>query len=188
MKNAENKDADKENRKQIVNPIVPVAQFEAFKVYEDRIMEDNEEQLAAIDEKLMSRMRPTGIVQVYKGTAEDRFYTKSEVAELERVKKEEDAKRGVTHPFKELVRTPEPSPMSVEKVFDENSEVTAEDVIIRGVKSPKDLFFEMEEYRADIYRYLREHEVKNEKKSLPYVYIKIIRYHFDLNSYLHVLS
>lgn len=119
--------------------------------------------MAAIDEKLMSRMRPTGIVQVYKGTAEDRFHTKSEVAELERLKKEEDAKRGVTHPFKDLVRTPEPSPMSVEKVFDENSEVTAEDVIIRGVKSPKDLFFEMEEYRADIYRYLREHEVKSGK-------------------------
>lgn len=28
-------DCGKENRKNIVNPIVPVAQFEAFKVYED---------------------------------------------------------------------------------------------------------------------------------------------------------
>lgn len=105
-------------------------------------------------------MKPTRIIEVYKGTSEDRFYTKSEVAELERLKKEEDAKRGVSHPFKELVKTPEPSPMSVEKIFDENSEVTAEDVIIRGVKSTKDLFFEMEEYRDDIYKYLREHEVK----------------------------
>lgn len=162
LKNVENNDTDKENRNQIVNPIVPVAQFEAFKVYEDRIIEDpaHLENLAAIDEKLKSRMKPNRIIEVYKGTSEDRFYTKSEVAELERLKKEEDAKRGVSHPFKDLVRSPEPSPMSVEKVFDENRVVTAEDVIIRGVKSPKDLFFEMEEYRDDIYRYLREHEVR----------------------------
>lgn len=161
LKNAENNDADKENRKQIVNPIVPVAQFQAFKVYEDRIMDDADyqERMAAIDEKLKSRMRPTGIIQVYKGTAEDRFYTKAEIAQLEKLKKAEDAKRGVTHPFKALVNSPEPSPMSVEKIFEDNH-VTAEDVIIRGVKkSPKDLFFEMEEYRVDIYKYLREHEV-----------------------------
>lgn len=136
----------------------PVAQFEAFKVYEDDPVQ--QARLAAIDEKLKSRMRPTGIIQVYKGTAEDRFYTKTEVAQLEKLKKAEDAKRGVVHPFRDLVRTPEPSPMSVEKVFDdENNEVTAEDVIIRGVKSPKDLFFHLEEYRGDIYKYLREHEV-----------------------------
>lgn len=161
LRNAENVDTDKENRKQIDNPVVPVAQFEAFKVYEDRFMEDNvyDERLAAIDEKLKSRMRPTGIIQVYKGTAEDRFYTKKEVAELERIKKAEDAKRGVTHPFKDLVRTPESSPMSVEKIFDVDGEITAEDLIVRGVRSPKDLFFEMVEYRADIYKYLRDHEV-----------------------------
>lgn len=156
LKNIEKNERFKE-KKNLVNPIVPVSQFEAFKVYEDKD-KNYEERMARIEEKLKSKIKTTGIVQVYKGTAEDRFYTKTEVAELERKKLEEDAAKGIFHPITGFDNSPSPTPMSVEKSFDEEM-ITAEEVLLRGAKSTKDIFFELEEYRSDIYNYLREHEV-----------------------------
>ncbi|CAG9819761.1 unnamed protein product [Phaedon cochleariae] len=159
--NDENDECLKENRKNLVNPIVPCAQFEAFKVYEDQAYE---ERMARIEEKLKSRIKHTGLIQVYKGTAEDRFYTKTEVAELERKKRAEDEAKGIFHPRKELADVlPVPIPMSIEKFYGENIS-KAEDVLLRGNKSTKDIFFEMEEYRSDIYKYLREHELHHRPK------------------------
>lgn len=47
--------------------------------------------------------------------------------------------------------------MSTDKSYDENT-LPLEELTVTN-KSQKDLFFEMEEYRDDIYNYLREHEV-----------------------------
>lgn len=132
------------NRKNIVNPIIPVAQFEAFKVYEDAAYE---EKLARIEEKLKARSTSN----VYKGTAEDRFYTKTEVAEMER--------KGIIPPKQEYksMPSPVPCPMSVEHNYE--NEYPKE---LRG--SEKEDFFAMEEYSSDIYKYLREHELHNRAK------------------------
>ncbi|XP_030766387.1 cyclin-A2 isoform X2 [Sitophilus oryzae] len=146
MQKKENWNSQKENnRKNIVNPIIPVAQFEAFKVYED------EEKLAKIEERLKAKSTSN----VYKGTAEDRFFTKTEVAELER--------KGIIPSSKnEPVPSPIPSPMSIEKAYE--NEFT-EEVVFRRTEKSKDDFFNMEEYSVDIYRYLREHELRNRAKA-----------------------
>ncbi|VEN40363.1 unnamed protein product [Callosobruchus maculatus] len=156
-KNISEDECSKENRKNLVNPIVPVAQFEAFKVYED---DGYDERMARIEEKLKKKVKKSGLVQVYKGTAEDRFYTKTEVAELERKKREEEAAAKKS----ELLLTPISSPMSIEKTNDENV-VETDDSVLWGRKSIKDMFFEVEEYREVIYKYLREHELKHRPKS-----------------------
>lgn len=49
------------NRKNIVNPIIPVAQFEAFKVYEDAAYESKLE-------KFEERVRARSTSNVYKGS------------------------------------------------------------------------------------------------------------------------
>lgn len=130
----------------MVNPVVPVAQFEAFKVYEDTTME---ERRAKIDAKLKMK---TSSNQVYTGT-EERFLTKTEAAEILKQRKEkEEAERPKVRP--EDVEL-EICPMSIEK---NENEVLAEEVILKTGQK-KDVFFEMEEYRDDIFKYLREHEV-----------------------------
>nr|CAI5852421.1 unnamed protein product [Callosobruchus analis] len=155
IKNADENDCSKENRKNLVNPIVPVAQFEAFKVYED---DGYDERMARIEEKLKKRIKKSGLVQVYKGTAEDRFYTKTEVAALERKKREEEAAA-------KALLTPVSSPMSIEKTNDENVSDSDDSLFWGRQSSIKDIFFEVEEYREIIYTYLREHELKHRAKS-----------------------
>ncbi|XP_019873543.1 cyclin-A2 [Aethina tumida] len=143
--------SNRENRKNLVNPVVPVAQFEAFKVYEDTTME---ERRAKIDAKLKMK---TSSNQVYTGT-EERFLTKTEAAEILKQRKEkEEAERPKVRP--EDVEL-EICPMSIEK---NENEVLAEEVILKTGQK-KDVFFEMEEYRDDIFKYLREHEMKNRPK------------------------
>lgn len=123
-----------------------MAQFEAFKVYEDTTME---ERRAKIDAKLKMK---TSSNQVYTGT-EERFLTKTEAAEILKQRKEkEEAERPKVRP--EDVEL-EICPMSIEK---NENEVLAEEVILKTGQK-KDVFFEMEEYRDDIFKYLREHEV-----------------------------
>lgn len=48
------------------------------------------------------------------------------------------------------------SPMSIEK---SETKKTDENAVTVAIKSNRDHFFEMEDYRADIYKYLREREV-----------------------------
>uniref|UniRef100_A0AAR5P4W5 Cyclin N-terminal domain-containing protein n=2 Tax=Dendroctonus ponderosae TaxID=77166 RepID=A0AAR5P4W5_DENPD len=152
LNNAQNKEnkwenSKKENnRKNIVNPIIPVAQFEAFKVYEDAAYESKLE-------KFEERVRARSTSNVYKGTAEDRFVTKREVAEMER--------KGLIPkqvPKREL--SPIPSPMSLEKDYDENN--YSEELLKKNLLD--DNFYNVEEYIVDIYRYLREHELRNRAK------------------------
>lgn len=50
---------------------------------------------------------------MYKATGEDRFYTKTEVVALEKLKKVEDAKGGALHHLKDLVTFSEPRPTTV---------------------------------------------------------------------------
>ncbi|KAJ3658494.1 hypothetical protein Zmor_010229 [Zophobas morio] len=152
VKNAQNN----ENKK---NLVVPVAQFEAFTVYED------DDHQARIDE----RLRLISKSNVYKGTAEDRFITKSELAEIARQKNieklKEVAKLPVLEPKYEDIKEESgvETPMSIEKVNDENNSQLAEQIIMKNAHS-KDIFFEMEEYRDDIYAYLREHELRHRPK------------------------
>ncbi|KAG5895620.1 hypothetical protein JTB14_017729 [Gonioctena quinquepunctata] len=156
----ENEQCLKENRKNLVNPIIPVAQFEAFKVYEDQGYEDR---LALIEEKLKSKTRHTGLSQVYKA-ADDTIFSKIELAELERKKRlEEEAAKNVFQQKNESGDISMSSPMKIDQSFDENMQ-QSEYVLLRGNKSTKDIFFEMEEYRVDIYKYLREHEVRHRPK------------------------
>ncbi|XP_050300043.1 G2/mitotic-specific cyclin-A [Anthonomus grandis grandis] len=138
IQDKENWGGNKENQqinkdlKNFVNPIIPVAQFEAFKVYED------EEKLARIEEKLRSK----STYNVYKGN-EERFFSKTEVADMQR-------KGIIPKP-----PSPVPSPMSVERSC------------YRAVWTDEEddhEFFNMEEYGEDIYKYLREHELKNRAK------------------------
>jgi cyclin A len=134
-----------ENRK---NVVVPVAQFEAFTVYED------DDHRARIDE----RLRLISKSNVYKGTAEDRFITKTELAEIERKKSLEKMEELAKAPPIESDFEKEPeTPMSIEKFNDENCQL-AEEVILKNVNE-KNVFFQVKEYRDDIYAYLREHEV-----------------------------
>lgn len=121
--------------------MVPVAQFEAFKVYED---EDQFIPLAR-----MRKPKPNDLSNVYKGTSEDKFVTKKEAAEMQRIKQDE-MKAIAAKKLKNHLMSLE---MNGETDQNENESEIAKS------KNNKDLFFEMEEYRFEIYQYLREHEV-----------------------------
>lgn len=129
---ANSKPVAKQNDKKVV---VPVEQFEAFKVYED-------------EEQLQWKQKPPRLPKpakndpyiVYKEQIGNRLITKKELAEMER-----------------KLKPKEPSPMSVEKC--ENWPEKVENEIVLASRSSKDIFFEVEEYRSTIYQYLREHEV-----------------------------
>lgn len=123
--------ANKDNDKKVV---VPVAQFEAFKVYED---EETQQQPQPPRQPKPVENDPYNI---YKEQIGNRFITKKELAEIE----------GKPKPK-------QPSPMSIEKC--ENVAPMLEADILIPSRSSKDIFFEVEEYRASIYQYLREHEV-----------------------------
>lgn len=138
-------------------PVVPVAQFEAFKVYED----SNDEK---INKELLERYKKTkdkdGYSNVYKGTTDDRFVTKKEVkhklqndpefSELLNVQKKNVPSINISD-----LQNFNDSPMSTEKLESEN--VISE---IAKSKTNRDAFFEMLEYREEIYNYLREREVR----------------------------
>ncbi|CAH1105304.1 unnamed protein product [Psylliodes chrysocephalus] len=151
--------SENDNFKNIVNPIVPCNQFKAFKVYED---ENYTERLARIDEKLKNKAKHSNL-QVYKGTTEDsKYYTKNEIAELER-KSEEESSNSILEntskieSAKNIILDNQILDISIE-------EKNGKDAILVGEKRLKTLFFELEEYRSDIYLYLREHELRHRPK------------------------
>lgn len=135
--NAKNKQALKENDKKLV---VPVAQFKAFKVYEDEEKQQQLQQPSVHQPPKLPKNVENDPYSIYKDQIGNRFITKTELAEIE----------GKPKPK-------EPSPMSIEKC--ENVEPKLQTEIITAGRSSRDIFFEMEEYRASIYQYLREHEV-----------------------------
>lgn len=134
-------------------PVVPVAQFEAFKVYEDTVEEKIDQQLRDIQKR---RKDKDPFAHVYKGTEEDRLITKKEAKEMIANEKRETGGVVTVASSAPDVETIFGSPMSVEKVNDEND---ARNATVK-CKTNKDLFFELEDYRNDIVSYLREHEVK----------------------------
>lgn len=138
-------------------PIVPVAQFEAFKVYEDSDDKINKELL----ERQRKRKDKDNFSNVYKGTNEDRFVTKKEV----KSKLQQDPKLcellninqdipPADSPLTEIDKFTA-APMSIEKSLCDNVIVSD----IAKSRTNKDVFFEMEEYRNDIFAYLLEREV-----------------------------
>lgn len=133
--------------------VVPVAQFEAFKVYEDEPTSQAPKLPKHVDNNPYN---------IYKDQIGNRFITKTELAEIE----------GKPKPK-------EPSPMSVEK--SENVEPKEPTEVVTSSRSSRDIFFEMEEYRASIYQYLREHEVSFCK--VVYVYFFFSHKGRNLKSY-----
>lgn len=130
-------------------PAVPVAQFQAFKVYEDIEIEKE------LRERQKRNRHKDDLSNIYKGTDEDRFVTKKEAKE--RLKVQEVAGLSAFEPRSPLA-TPkdQDSPMSVEKsVMDEHDTCS----IIAKSKTCRDTFFEMAEYRNEIFIYLKEQEV-----------------------------
>lgn len=135
---------NKENSKKTA-PAIPVAQFEAFNVYEDD---------TACRQVRQKKLKDNDISKIYKGTDQDRFITKKELVEMAMNNQDVHIPR-----LKSLVLDDKhDSPMSIEKSF-EIENIIETDVIAKS-KSNKDIFFEMEEYRGIIYRYLREREVR----------------------------
>lgn len=135
---------NKENLKKSA-PAIPVAQFEAFNVYEDD---------SACIQVRQRKLKENDISNIYKCTDQDRFITKKELVEMAKNNQDVQIPR-----LKGLVLDDkDESPMSIEKSF-EIENIIKTDVIVKS-KSNKDIFFEMEEYRGIIYRYLREREVR----------------------------
>lgn len=138
-------------------PVVPVAQFEAFKVYED----SNETIEKELRERLRKRKDKDQYSKLYKGTAEDRFITKKEAKELIAKQKEESIPVELNTSNSSLDTTLAElendigSPMSIEK--SNKSNVIAE---VAKSKTLKDIFFDLDEYRQDIFWYLCHKEVR----------------------------
>lgn len=130
MKNKdENAYAKQPNRKPL--PVVPVAQFEAFKVYEDK------PEVKKLDAKKSAK----------------------DVAEKQDVFEKEESKESVLSPMSlsggsEII---EASPMSVDKSL---TICTNLNKSLR-VKPEREIFYDMPEYRIDIHKYLREAEVRS---------------------------
>nr|CAH7722226.1 unnamed protein product [Callosobruchus chinensis] len=155
-KGTDENNCPKEKNENPENPVVPVAQFQAFKVYED---DGYEEKMAIIEAKLRKmNNKKKGYIDVYQGN-EERFYTKKEAAEI---RKRIMAERAAAEEAAKLL-LPVRSPMSDQNRTDENEEET-DDSIFWERKSVKDAFFDVEEYRETIYKYLREHEWKHRPK------------------------
>lgn len=113
-------------------PVVPVAQFEAFKVYEDK--------------------------QEEKENANNKLQNKNKVIEHDEVDKNIlDISKEVTDVPKNALADiviPSPMPMSIDKSVTKS-------LSNRQSKSrqEREIFFEMPEYRENIHKYLREAEV-----------------------------
>lgn len=142
--NAGNKENVAKGDKKVV---VPVAQFEAFKVYEDDEQPRQQYEQQTRPPLQMPSKLPKSVennpYKIYKEQiGENRYVTKVELAEIAR-KVAMDKVRAAC------------SPMSIEQQCEEN--VKPGEIV--ASRNSKDIFFEMEEYRASIYQYLREHEV-----------------------------
>lgn len=112
-------------------PVVPVAQFEAFKVYED------DEQKKQVESPPKDNAPPEK--------------TKNEL-ELENLSLQNG----------KSAEKSDPAPMSVEKL--ENKENESLYAVVKSARS-KDLFLEMDDYRCDIFEYLKEHEKRSRPKA-----------------------
>lgn len=138
--NVRNKENNVKNKTTVGDKkvVVPVAQFEAFKVYEDeeqQQLQQQEQQVAELPQPQAPQPQPrqpkhvaNNPYSIYKDQIGNRFITKTELAEIERNPTCENA---------------EPQ----------------EEIVASGGGSSKDHFFDVEDYRTVIYQYLRQHEV-----------------------------
>uniref|UniRef100_A0A6P7GC24 G2/mitotic-specific cyclin-A-like n=1 Tax=Diabrotica virgifera virgifera TaxID=50390 RepID=A0A6P7GC24_DIAVI len=143
------KNTNKENycqkgNKNIVNPVIPCNQFKDFKVFEDE--QYPEEKL----KNLAAKNPPK--VQVHEDIKEE---TKDEVKAPEKIVEKENIKQDSES------LSLKTSDAHLFMTIDDNYKKDHE---IPSTKRMKDIFFEMEEYRSDIYHYLREHELRNRPK------------------------
>lgn len=145
-------------------PVVPVAQFEAFKVYEDS--KENEvpdiEKIAQIEllnsKKEWFAQEPKPKDHVIKSKLLDESQNSVKINEAN-----EDLKTAVSSidqnaQERSLVLG---SPMSIEKPL---TGLETKPVLVRGGRLSRDKFFELEEYRTEIFMYLRDLELHNRPK------------------------
>lgn len=118
-----------------------MAQFEAFKVYED-------------EETAERKCNKSNVCKIEEATE----CTKTVAAEIgKKTEKHVKDNACMESPKREILSPAKP--MSVDKNLDDSIQL-AEDAILKNSKNMKDRFFEVEEYREKIYIYLREHEVR----------------------------
>lgn len=133
---------NKENVKTVSSPVVPVAQFEAFNVYDDE------------KQTRHRKLKQNDPSNIYKGTNEDRFITKKELADLTmRMQDMEEFPKMKKNPS---VNDPDNS-VCLDKSFEDDT--NKENEHTSKFNSERDRFFEVEEYRSAIYQYLRQQEV-----------------------------
>ncbi|KAF5296260.1 hypothetical protein FQA39_LY12597 [Lamprigera yunnana] len=149
-------------------PIVPVAQFEAFKVYED--LKENHVQ------NVEKKNRPDA-EQDEASSSKREWYAQESKPNLDRdVKPSQPVDKEVAANISNSDENNEnlapevnkknessdlSSPMSIEKSV---MRLDLKPILIRGGKLSRDKFFEIEEYRTEIYLYLRELELHNRPK------------------------
>lgn len=143
---------------------MPVAQFQAFKVYEDTpdVKLQIETKVKEIEKPKPLQPAPT----LPNILPKKEWFVQDCKAELpQEIKQPEPL---VVHPKNVFAseekkadviivtpNAPQEIPMSIEKLGNES----CEDVSMILLKTPTELFFENDEYRNDIYSYLRKHEV-----------------------------
>lgn len=132
-------------------PVIPVAQFQAFKVYEeadDKKPVRYENQRKEVEQYESLRIKEV-FQNFYKGTAGEKLVTKKEALEQSGI---------FDLPKPQVIEVP--VPMSIEKSANKSETEGAQVNVSRN----KDLFFELDEYREDIYEYLREKELRHRAK------------------------
>ncbi|KAB0798874.1 hypothetical protein PPYR_06754 [Photinus pyralis] len=154
-----------ENQK-LPPPVVPVAQFEAFKVYEDSKEND-------LPNSEIGKSVTTAKAAQHESQHSKEWFVQDKAKQEPIIKPKplgESKKNAELNKANEENVEPKEVkcndaivelPMSVEKsVVDENLKLLP----IRGGRLSRDKFFEIEEYRSEIYMYLRELELQNRPK------------------------
>ncbi|KAF5302007.1 hypothetical protein FQR65_LT08672 [Abscondita terminalis] len=148
-------------------PVVPVAQFEAFKVYEDS-KENDVPQLDKVkgsqNEQLVSKRQ--WFAQDAKSKEHD---ARNILEETQNNSKIVESNDDLKIELPSLNQNDEKksdtliieSPMSIEKP---QIVLETKPIIVRGGRLSRDKFFELEEYRTEIFMYLRELELHNRPK------------------------
>ncbi|CAG9856006.1 unnamed protein product [Phyllotreta striolata] len=137
--------SQKDSLKNIVNPVVPCNQFKSFSVYED----DNVPPTKPDNKSSKS---------IYNGTNNDRFYTKSELAQLG-LRNNEVTVKNEYNPFPTACVKPTIADQSLSDYKTDDKIEVDEDT-----KTSKVPFYFEEEYQQDIWAYLKQRELLSRPK------------------------
>ncbi|KAK5643944.1 hypothetical protein RI129_007789 [Pyrocoelia pectoralis] len=151
-------------------PVVPVAQFEAFKVYEDSKEND------APNQENSKPVAPSKAAHQHESQHSKEWFAQEKPKPEQKIKPKplgDSKKNAEINKEKEDAKSVDATkeekgdaeiaglPMSIEKA---GGEENLKLLLVRGGRLSRDKFFEMEEYRSEIYMYLRELELQNRPK------------------------